>query len=329
MRSLNILVWHVHGSYLHYLTQAPHQFFLPSKPDRRGDYVGKWGHIPWGDNVHDVPVEQVKDLQIDCIIFQRPSQYLEDQHTILSQEQRMLPKIYIEHDPPQQDPVNTRHFLDDSNVLLVHVTPFNDLMWDSGRTPTTVIEHGVKIPAEVRYKGEFDKGIVVVNNMQRRGRRLGADIYAQAQQEVPLELVGMGAEGIAGGLGEVIHKNLFEFESHYRFFFHPIRYTSLGLAVCEAMMIGMPIIGLATTELVNVVKNNVSGYIDTRLDRLIGCMKYLIKNPEEARRLGEGAQRYARERFSIERFVRDWNKVLIKATDCSDYVLAGPTRSTN
>jgi NAD(P)-dependent dehydrogenase (short-subunit alcohol dehydrogenase family) len=28
----------------------------------------------------------------------------------------------------------------------------------------------------------------------------------------------------------------------------PVRYTSLGLAVCEAMMLGLPIIGLATTE---------------------------------------------------------------------------------
>ena len=33
----------------------------------------------------------------------------------------------------------------------------------------------------------------------------------------------------------------------------------------------------------------------------------LIQHPEEARRLGEGARRYATERFNIHRFVRDWN----------------------
>jgi len=42
-----------------------------------------------------------------------------------------------------------------------------------------------------------------------------------------------------------------------RFFFNPIRYTSLGLAVCEAMMVGMPIIGLATTEMATTVQNDL------------------------------------------------------------------------
>ncbi len=58
----------------------------------------------------------------------------------------------------------------------------------------------------------------------------------------------MGAEE-AGGLGEVRHVELAAFAARYRFFFNPIRYTSLGLAVIEAMMVGMPIVALATTEM--------------------------------------------------------------------------------
>ena len=34
MRPLKILTWQTHGSYLYYLTQAPHDFFVLSKPDR-------------------------------------------------------------------------------------------------------------------------------------------------------------------------------------------------------------------------------------------------------------------------------------------------------
>src|SRR5262249_22926405 len=143
-----------------------------------------------------------------------------------------------------------------------HVTPFNNLMWDSGRTPTRVIDHGVVVPEGVRYTGELERGIVVVNNLCRRGRRLGADVFALADREVPLDLVGMSwREG--GGIGEVPHFELPAFEARYRFFFNPIRYTSLGLAVCEAMMVGMPILGLATTEMVTAVENGVSGYVET------------------------------------------------------------------
>ena len=98
------------------------------------------------------------------------------------------------------------------------------------------------------------------------------------------------------------------FAARYRFFFNPIRYTSLGLAVCEAMLIGMPVLGLATTEMVTVVANGVCGYLATDPGRLVGPMRRLLRDPEEARRLGEGARRVARERFDIRRFVRDWEE---------------------
>ena len=98
------------------------------------------------------------------------------------------------------------------------------------------------------------------------------------------------------------------FVGQYRFFFNPIRYTSLGLAVCEAMMIGLPIIGLATTELVTVVENGVSGYLDTNVGHLVDRMRQLLEDPAEAHRLGEAARRTARERFDIRRFTRDWEE---------------------
>jgi glycosyltransferase involved in cell wall biosynthesis len=167
----------------------------------------------------------------------------------------------------------------------------------------------VTVPDGVRYTGELDRGIVVVNGIARRGRRLGADVFAKVREQVPLDLVGMLSEE-AGGIGEVKHDRLPAFEARYRFFFNPIRYTSLGLAVCEAMMCGMPVIGLATTEMVTAVRNGVSGYVDTNVDNLIAMMKELINSPEEARRLGEGARRYAQERFNITRFAHDWDAAL-------------------
>jgi glycosyltransferase involved in cell wall biosynthesis len=147
----------------------------------------------------------------------------------------------------------------------------------------------------------------VVNHLRRRGRRLGADVFERARAEVPLDLVGMDAES-SGGLGEVPPMELAAFEARYRFFFNPIRYTSLGLAVCEAMMLGMPIVGLATTEMATAVENGVSGHVDTRVEALLGPMRDLLSDHDAARRLGEGARRRALERFHIDRFARDWEE---------------------
>ena len=122
MRRLNVLTWHTHGSYLYYLSQAPHEFFVLSKPGRPPGYGGRCGHTPWGDNVHDLPVEAARDQQFDCILFQDAHQWEQDQHAWLTPAQRALPRIYLEHDPPRAHPTDTRHLVDDPNVLLVHVT---------------------------------------------------------------------------------------------------------------------------------------------------------------------------------------------------------------
>ena len=321
-RPLRILTWHIHGSYLYYLVQSPHEFYLPVKPGRMEGYGGRAGSFPWPDNVHDVPAAQVKDLDLDCILFQSKRNYLEDQFEILSEEQRSLPRLYLEHDPPREHPTDTRHWVDDPNILLVHVTHFNDLMWDSGRTPTRVIEHGVMVPEDVRYTGEIDRGLVVVNGLAHRGRRLGADIFERVRRQVPLDLVGMEASRL-DGIGEVAHEQLPAFEAHYRFFFNPIRYTSLGLAVLEAMMLGMPIVGLATTEMTTTVENGVSGYVDTNVENLVDFMQSLLKNPQKARRLGRGARRIAQERFNIQRFASDWNEAFAQVTGTRKAPLAG------
>ena len=304
-RRLRILTWHVHGSYLFYLTHVRHDFYVPVKPGRPAGYGGRAGSFPWPDNLHEVPAEELRDIDVDCVLYQSAQHYLVDAPEILSDYQLALPAIYLEHDPPREHPTDTRHPVDDRSVLLVHVTPFNALMWESGDTPTRVIEHGVAVPADARYSGEIRRGIAVVNNLASRGRRLGADVFREASSRVPIDLVGMNADEM-GGLGEVQPPELARFAARYRFFFNPIRYTSLGLAICEAMMAGMPIVGLATTELVTVVENGVSGWIDTRLEVLIEHMNALLSDSAEARRLGEGARRTALRRFGIDRFARDW-----------------------
>lgn len=307
---MRIFTWHIHGSYLYYLTQANHEFYLPVLPGKPEGYGGRNPGFAWGDNVHEVPAEEVRHLEFDCILFQSRKNYLHDQYKILSQAQQQLPCIYLEHDPPQEHPTNTKHIVDDPNVLLIHVTDFNRLMWDNGRSPTRTIEHGVVIPADISYSGEIAKGLVVTNGLRKRGRRLGADIFTQVRESIPLDLVGMDAESL-GGLGEVPHAQLPAFAAQYRFFFHPVRYTSLGLAVCEAMMLGLPVIGLATTELVTVVENGVSGYVDTNIDRLIESMQELIANPDLAHRLSIGAKKQAQQRFNIQRFTRDWDAAFL------------------
>lgn len=309
MRRLRIFTWHIHGSYLYYLSQLDHDIFIPITPDRSLGYYGRTPSYPWSPNVKEIPAAAIKDTRFDCVIYQHKRNWTIDREEVLSPEQRNGPQIYIEHDPPRETPTDTRHIVDDPNVLLVHVTSFNELMWNNNQTPTHVIEHGVLVPPHIRYTGDLSRACVVINNLRTRGRRLGLDIYQEAKGIFPIDLVGMGWDQV-DGIGERSHTELFSFMKEYRFFFNPIRYTSLGLAVCEAMMIGLPILGLATTEMVTAIRNGVNGYVETDRFALYRHMSRLLGDPDEALFLSRGARKLAHERFNIERFKRNWDKTL-------------------
>ena len=307
-RKIRVLTWHIHGSYLYYLSQTSCTFYLPHKYNNEEGYGARTNSFNWGDNVISVPAEMVKDIEFDCILFQSKKNYISDQYEILTDTQRALPKIYLEHDPPREHPTDTKHIVDDPSITLVHVTHYNRLMWNNNQTTTTVIEHGVCHDPEVSYQGDLDKGIAVLNGLSKRGRRLGLDVFEKISKKIPIDIIGMDSENI-GGLGEVRHAELPSFLARYRFYLHPVRYTSLGLSVCEAMMTGLPIVGLATTELPTIVQNELSGYIHTDVDWLISKMDMLLHQPYKARKLGEMAQETAVQRFHIDRFREDWHQL--------------------
>lgn len=304
---LRVLTWHVHGGYLQYLAQGDYDIFLPVKRRRVDGYWGKLPAFDWPASVHEVPAEEVRDMSFDVVLYQHRRNWLHDQYEILSRSQRVGPRVYLEHDPPLNHPADSAHIVDDPNVLLVHVTHFNDLMWNCGDTPTRVITHGVPDLGEGRYTGERERGLTVVNNLYRRGRRLGPDVFDRARAEVPLDLLGMHSED-GDGAGEVALRDLPNVAGGYRFFFNPIRYTSLGLAVCEAMMLGMPVVGLATTEMATAIENGRSGFVDTDVTKLIDYMRLLLLEPAFARHMGIVARQTAKEQFSIERFRAQWKQ---------------------
>lgn len=309
---MKIFTWHIHGSYLFYLSQGDYELYIPVREDKAEGYYGRGNTFPFGKNVIEIPAAEVKDHEFDCILFQTNENYLHDQFEILSDKQRQLPKIYLEHDPPRQHPTNTRHLINNPDITLVHVTHYNNLMWNNNGLKAKVIEHGVTDPGPI-YSGELNRGLVVINNLPERGRLLGFDIFQEVKKNVPIDLAGMGTGG--WGLGEILHPRLPSFEARYRFFFNPIRYTSLGLAVCEAMMMGMPMVGLATTELSSVIDNGYSGFIHTDINYLIDKMNLLLDDPVLAAEIGSNGRKVAMERFNIERFTGDWRRLFREAIE--------------
>lgn len=302
--TLDVLTWPVHGAYMRSLSHVPVRWHVPVAPGRLG-YGGRGAG--WSDGVVEVPIVELPDRNFDVIVYQHHQHYLTDRWTVLSDWQRTTPAIVLEHDPPRMSPTDTVHPVTDPGFTVVHVTPFNALMWDT-RVPFVVIDHGVEVPERVGSLAR-EQGIVVINDLATRGRRLGWDVFVEARRQLPLELIGMGATEV-GGAGEVDPLAVVDLVAEHRFLFSPIRFTSLGLGILEAMAAGVPVVGLATTELPTVVRDGIDGFIDTDLDRLVQNGRRLLSDRELAVEMGARARERVAGRFGLDRFVRDWTHLL-------------------
>jgi glycosyltransferase involved in cell wall biosynthesis len=60
---------------------------------------------------------------------------------------------------------------------------------------------------------------------------------------------------------------------------------------------------------VTVIENGRNGYLATDPKALIGPMRALLADPEKARKLGQAARATALERFNLQRFAADWERL--------------------
>jgi hypothetical protein len=304
---MRILLWHVHGSYTTALVQGAHEYLIPVTPGRGPDGLGRARTWTWPASVREVPLDRIAAAEPDVVILQRPHEQE------LIRPLGRVPVVYLEHDAPAGDVPLTRHPLADRpDVRLVHVTHFNDLFWDAGSTPTTVIEHGIVDPGP-RWTGEIPRAAVVVNEPLRRGRYVGTDLLPRL--EAPLDVFGMKVSGLTGCR---THEDLPQDRMHgelarRRVYVHPIRWTSLGLSLLEAMHLGMPVVALATTEAVEAVPPE-AGVVSTRLDVLRTAIRRFLDDPAEAAVAGRAAREHVLARYGLRRFLDDWDRLLLAAT---------------
>ncbi|MBV9271229.1 MAG: glycosyltransferase family 4 protein [Candidatus Eremiobacteraeota bacterium] len=304
---MNVLAWHVHGSWMTAFVQGSHRYYVPVVPDRGPDGRGRAQTWDWPQSVVEIKPHSLREEKFDAIVLQRPHEYELARQMFGITPGVDVPAIYVEHNAPQGLINQMRHPLADvPGLSFVHVTHFNDLFWDCGESPTCVIEHGVVDPG-YRYTGEVAKAAVVINEPERRARVTGTDLVERISSSIPLELFGMGAAA-RGGFENLRQSELHEQLPKRRVYFHPIRWTSLGLSLIEAMHLGMPVVALATTEIPEAVPDD-AGITSTNVRSLADGLRDLLQNPAKAKTLGLRARAHARERYGLERFLRDWDNV--------------------
>lgn len=329
---MRILLWHVHGSWTTAFVQGEHEYLVPVLPGRPADGRGRARTWDWPSSVREVTPGRlrraVEDGEVDVVLLQRPHEARLLREWTGRTAGGDLPAVYLEHDAPGGPAAATRHPLADvdavadGRVPIVHVTAFNALMWDTGTARTTVIDHGVPDPGH-RYTGEREHLAAVVNEPVRRRRAAGTDILLRLAREIPAEVYGMGTErlaeqlaplgpvaaGTAGRLHDLPQPELHERLPGARLYLHPYRWTSLGLALLEAMALGMPVLALPVTAAYEAVPPE-AGVLSADPDELAAVARRWLNDPAEAAAYGKSAREHVLRRYPLDLFLDRWSTLL-------------------
>lgn len=320
---MRILVWHVHGGWMEAFIRGRHEYLLPVTPDGGPWGLGRGGR-DWPETAKEIDLDGIDPGSVDVVVLQRPGEVDAVASALGRRPGIDLPAVYVEHNTPKGDVPSTVHPLAGQRAIpVVHVTHFNRLIWDSGRAPTVVIEHGIPDPGYL-YTGELEEMGVVVNEPVRRGRVTGTDLLPGFATVAPLRVFGMGTEGLPEALhlaessagadpirvaGDVPAAHLHQELAKCRLYVHPMRWTSLGLSLLEAMHAGMPVAALATTEATRAVPPE-AGVVSNDVEELKRFARHLLQRPEAASDMGKCAREAALERYSLAKFLNAWDELL-------------------
>ena len=315
----SILAWHVHGSWTESLVAGRHRYLIPVNDARDADGRGLSGR-DW-PNAVETPVEQLRDADVDLVILQRPEEIGLVERWTGRRPGVDLPAVFVEHNAPRPYAVDSVHPLADrTDIAIVHVTDFNRLMWDCGDAPTLVIDHGIPDPG-LQYTGEIPAAATMINEPLRRWRTVGADLLPQLAARTPIDVWGIGTPELADrgwpGVrpqGDVTGRALHAEVSRRRVYLHTPRWTSLGLSLLEAMVLGMPVVAVATTMAPLVVPAE-AGVVSADVENLASALEWFVTDLPAASAAGKAARDFAMAHFSLDRFLGDWDRLI---DDCCD-----------
>ena len=165
--------------------------------------------------------------------------------------------------------------------------------------------------------------------LKRLGRRIPALVLdswpepeawgALLSRAAPLDVFGMGLTGLherydldparVGLYDDPPQAAMHDELARRRVYVHPVRWTSLGLSLLEAMHLGMPVVALATTEVVEAVPAE-AGVVSTRPGVLWDAVRTYLHDEDAARLAGKAARAAALERYGLPRFLSDWDALL-------------------
>ena len=299
--------------------------YLPRKVDVIDGMPGRYCRS-WDEHVRPVPSNAClvnlstalgREAHYDCLIAHSVSD-------LMALKSLPGPRILVIHgtlegrarnegieSAPEGYPDLVRKYLDAVSGYAIAVSALKARSW--GNLTDDIVPFGVDLDTYPEHVGSVAAGIRVANQIHARQEILLWDLHRAAFENVPIRLVGHNPD-MPGTAPSRDFDELKTLLSAHRFFVHTADVQmedGYNMATIDAMACGLPVVGNRHPS--SPIEHGVSGFLSDDPRELQEHAGRLLADPELAHRMGRAAREVVRERFSIQRFVRDFERSIDRA----------------
>lgn len=172
--------------------------------------------------------------------------------------------------------------------------------------------------------------VVVIGSLKRRKAQDDAiravKIAKKTIPNVKLLLIGEGSEEFKNYLREMVSElnisdnviftgyrdDVPQILPHCKVLLMPSWNEPFGRAVIEAMVAGIPVIGVNSGGVKEIIQDGITGYLTPpkKPSKIAEKMIYLFHHPDLAKEMGNKGRKFAMEKFSIQNYTKSIEKVI-------------------
>ena len=317
--NLKILSFNWHEPYLCLLARMGHEFLIV-EPEITPGHYRRWDENmrPIPENVRLISKTTALDMlelgELDLIIAHNIKDLLEV-------KDYSLPKILVFHNcltteiKLTKDKIRREDYLAKVDILLdgVHKVFISEKKRRDWGLDGDVILPGLDVSEYGGYSGDREVVLQVGNMLQERDLMMGYSLSKKIVRDHPLTIMGMNPNIPGSHLSRGFQDLLEHFRSSRVFVNTTVEEFEDGynLSMLEAMATGMPVVSSWNKS--SPIEDGKNGYVSKDPEYLNRRIDSLLRNPEEARRLGGKARETVQEKFPLQRFLQSWRKVIEKS----------------
>jgi hypothetical protein len=316
---LNILAMPIHERVQSNLCKTGHQFWALRLPNLK-DWNTSFAKVPDNFVLLDrskSPLEQLPaNVEFDLVMSEHKFGAYQVLHQIANRLQ--VPLLSIEHTLPH--PGWAPHVVQDCKRMTAHlnvfISDFSRDAWGYSPQEAVVVHHGVNTdlfsPATIS-KQNYVLSVVNDASSPERAWCIGFEFWKEMIAGLPWNHLGTSKDGFskpADGVADLV--------KHYRecaVFVDTAQASPIPTVLLEAMSSGAICVSRGNAMVPEVITDGYNGFIRSEPQAMRELVQDILANPSRYDYVKHNARQTILERFSLPRYVADWNRIFASVVE--------------